>query len=185
MKKGRYTEEEDKFIISNDDRPIKWVAKKLNRAPNSVGFRRRRLGLAPKAIHRFDRVTKMEMIEAYEKGYTLTEITKRYETYAQYVSGVIRQARQEGKLDESRLIANIDINHYPPRAERDDPNKIYALMMGERTIAEGNLTEIAQETGVEVSWLVEMMAPYQVKLRSGTKRRHLVYLYDERELEEE
>lgn len=179
-----FTESEDNFIIKNNGKKVKWIAEQLNRTTMQIYRRRERLGLTPKRGKVVEDELEIKVAELYNYGYNRNEIKDMLnENTVNRISQAISQATRSGLIPTDE-IEPVDVNHYPKKDKFSD-SKIYAVMIKERTLAEGNVKQIAEQLGISEHSVKYMTSPSRIKYTKRRQARRLVYLYDENEWEDD
>lgn len=185
MKRRYFTEEEDEFLRKHIDKPTRWIGERLNRNQSVIARRQLMLGLR-KAEPRstFSDATKKEVLAMYNRDYYVYEIAKSLGITEVMVRSIIDTALSDG-IVKKRGGVKLDMNEMPQGPGKTADNMIYAIMRGERTLAEGNVKEITEQLGISIKTVRFMLSPSYFKRAQGTNKRYPVFLYDENELEDE
>jgi len=180
----RYTKEEDEFIINNLDKKNSWIAKQLGRSDGSIINRKTTLGLhQPKPRKRVPQPIIADVLELRKEGYSIREVAQRLGTGEYHVRKAIEYLEAKGELPK-KCVNKLDLNEMPVGEGKLADHMIYAIMKGERTIAEGNLKELVEQLGIKEESVRFMLSPTHLKRAQGTNQRYAVFLYDEREFEQ-
>ena len=126
---------------------------------------------------------KAEIRELYRQGYTSKDLTRRLKLSRHKIYKYIRECIEEGILKEFP-VNDINANDLP-KVNKTKDNMIYAIIQRDRTLAEGNIKEIAEQLGVSFETVKFMLSPTYFKRAQGTHKRYPVFLYDLDELEDE
>ena len=126
---------------------------------------------------------KAEVRELYRQVYMPRHIVKRLKLSRHKIYKYIRECIAEGILKEFP-VNDIDVNDLPKNNKTKD-NMIYAIIQRDRTLAEGNTKEIAEQLGVSFETVRFMLSPTYFERAQGTHNRYPVFLYDLNELEDE
>lgn len=126
---------------------------------------------------------KAEVMELYRQGYMPKDIGRRLKVCPRKASTYLSQERRDGRLDTIPK-NDLDFSNLPTHNKTAD-NMIYAIIQRDRTIAEGNVKEIAEQLGVSLKTVKFMLSPTYFKRAQGTYNRYPVFLYDLNELEDE
>lgn len=185
MKRRYFTEEEDNFIREHMDKSSSWIGERLNRNQSVITRRRLLLELREAGTKTtFSDSIRSEVLEMYKQDYYTHEIAESVGITIAMVRSIIGTALSEGTV-KKRGGVKLDINEMPQGQGKTADNMIYAIMRGERTLAEGNVKEIAEQLGVSLQTVKFMLSPSYIKRAQGTNKRYPVFLYDENELEDE
>lgn len=185
MKRRYFTEEEDDFLRKHIDKPTRWIGEQLNRNQSVIARRQLLLGLREAGTRRIvPNSVKREIIEMYKQDYYQVEISKAVNLPTVTVRSIIGTAIEKGEIEAKKGI-KLDMNEMPQGPGKTADNMIYAIMKGERTLAEGNVKEIAEQLGVSFQTVKFMLSPTYFERAQGTNKRYPVFLYDENELEED